>query len=101
MSTRLLVLGLAASVALFAGSARAQEGGRGGGGNNNNVGMPWESLRAGVLAKWDDVPRTAQKTEPFKIFDNVAYVGLETVGAYLITTSDGLILLDSTYADTA
>ena len=101
MSTRLLALGIAASVVLFAAGAGAQEGGRGGGGNNNNVGMPWESLRAGVLAKWDDVPRTAQKTEPFRIFDNIAYVGLETVGAYLITTSDGLILLDATYSDTA
>ena len=101
--TRVLAFALAVGLVLSTGVALAQQegGGRGGGGNNNNVGMPWESLRAGVLAKWDDVPRTAQKTEPFKIFDNVAYVGLETVGAYLITTSDGLILLDATYADTA
>ena len=44
---------------------------------------------------------SVQKTEPFKIVDNVYYVGLETVGSYLIPTSEGLILLDATYADTA
>lgn len=80
----------------------AQGRGQGGqGGNQNNVGMPWESLRAAVLNKWDGLPPTAQKTEPFKIFDNIYYVGLETVGAYLIATSDGLMLMDATYADTA
>lgn len=92
---------LAAIMVAGVGASVFAQGQAAGGGNNNNAGMPWESLRAGILAKWDDVPRTAQKTEPFKIFDNVSYVGLETVGAYLITTSEGLILLDSTYADTA
>ena len=101
---RMTKISAAALLSVLALSPAALGQGRGqaaGGGNNNNLGMPWESLRAGILAKWDDVPRTAQKTEPFKIFDNVAYVGLETVGAYLILTSDGMILLDSTYADTA
>lgn len=97
----LLVGIIAVTIGTASVVAQGRGQGAGGGGNNNNAGMPWESLRAGVLVKWDGVPRTAQKTEPFKIFDNIAYVGLETVGAYLITTSDGLILLDSTYADTA
>jgi len=92
---------LALTVGASLGLAQGRGQGAGSGGNNNNAGMPWEALRAGMLVKWDDVPRSQQKTEPFKIFDNVAYVGLETVGAYLITTSDGLILIDATYADSA
>ena len=69
--------------------------------NNNNVGMPWEAVRAATRGVFEDLPPAAQKTAPFKIFDNVYYVGLETIGSYLISTSDGLILMDSTYADTA
>jgi len=33
--------------------------------------------------------------EPTKIFDNVWYVGLASQGAFVITTSDGLILIDT------
>jgi len=33
----------------------------------------------------------------FKIFDNVFYVGINFVSAYLVETSDGLVLIDSTY----
>ena len=36
-----------------------------------------------------------QKVPPFKIFDNVWYVGPGYVSCYLITTSDGLILIDA------
>lgn len=36
---------------------------------------------------------------PFRIFDNLYYVGAEGVSAYLLTTSAGLILLDTTYAE--
>ena len=48
-------------------------------------------------------PRTreAQVAEPFKIFDNVYYVGLQSVSSYLITTNQGLILIDPTYDYTA
>lgn len=48
-------------------------------------------------------PRTreAQLAEPFQIFDNLYYVGLQSVAAYLITTSGGLILIDPTYHHTA
>jgi metallo-beta-lactamase class B len=35
--------------------------------------------------------------EAFQIFDNVYYVGINFVSAYLIPTSDGLVLIDSTY----
>jgi len=53
---------------------------------------PWGGTRQDATRN----PRT-----PFKIFDNVYYVGLETVCAYLVTTSTGLVLIDATYADTA
>jgi metallo-beta-lactamase class B len=48
-------------------------------------------------------PRTkeAQHADPFRIFDNVYYVGLQSVGSFLITTSQGLILIDPTYDYTA
>ena len=36
---------------------------------------------------------------PFRIFDNLYYVGLEGVSAYVLTTSDGLILIDALYPD--
>jgi metallo-beta-lactamase class B len=33
----------------------------------------------------------------FQIFDNVYYVGINFVSAYLVSTSDGLVLIDTTY----
>ena len=33
---------------------------------------------------------------PFQVFDNVYYVGNEAVSCYLVTTSDGLVLIDAT-----
>jgi len=39
----------------------------------------------------------AMYVEPFQIFDNVYYVGIDWVAAYLIETGDGLILIDSLY----
>lgn len=57
---------------------------------------PWAARRQGERGNGE-----GQRREPFKLFDNVYYVGLQTVSSYLITTSDGLVLLDATYADTA
>jgi glyoxylase-like metal-dependent hydrolase (beta-lactamase superfamily II) len=62
--------------------------------------MPWGPLEAAVRARWASYPLTAQRTEPFKVFDNVYYVGIQVVSAYLINTSAGLILIDATYAET-
>lgn len=56
---------------------------------------------------WDTPPpgggtgREASRRAPFQIFDNVYYVGLHNVAAYLVVTSEGLVLLDATYPDTA
>src|SRR5687767_13943268 len=45
---------------------------------------------------------TLQRVPPFKVFDNLYYVGVGYTGSWLITTEDGLILLDAVdprYAD--
>jgi metallo-beta-lactamase class B len=40
---------------------------------------------------------SAKTVPPFKIFDNLYYVGIDWVSSYLITTEDGLILVDALY----
>ena len=40
-----------------------------------------------------------QQREPFKIFDNLYYVGVEFVSSFLLTTSDGLILVDALFGN--
>jgi glyoxylase-like metal-dependent hydrolase (beta-lactamase superfamily II) len=86
------------------GQGRGQGGGRGGAQEERidwNAKMPWGPIEKAVQARWNGLPRTDQKTEPFKIFDNLYYVGIQHVAAYLIPTNAGLILIDGTYADTA
>ncbi len=43
--------------------------------------------------------RDAKMVEPFKVFDNLYYVGMDWVSAWLIPTSDGLILIDTLYGE--
>src|SRR5262245_15862711 len=111
MKSRLLigVLGLALSVATVGAQGRQGGGARAGGRGetqqaepqvNWNQRMPWGPLEAAVRARWASYPLTAQKVEPFKVFDNVYYVGIQVVSAYLVNTSAGLILIDATYAET-
>src|SRR5688572_20344310 len=62
--------------------------------NKWNAKGPWgKTERSG--------PIEAQRKEPFQLFDNVYYVGLQTVSAYLVTTSEGAVLIDAGYAQTA
>jgi pimeloyl-ACP methyl ester carboxylesterase/glyoxylase-like metal-dependent hydrolase (beta-lactamase superfamily II) len=42
-----------------------------------------------------------QPIEPFKIADNVYYVGSSDIASYLIRTRDGAIVIDGGYAETA
>ena len=44
-------------------------------------------------------PLDEQRREPFRIFDNLYYVGADYVSSFLLTTSDGLILIDTLFAD--
>ena len=53
------------------------------------------------LSPTELVAQRPQSREAFKIFDNLYYVGIDTVSAYLVTTSDGLIMIDTTFADSA
>lgn len=100
---------LVVAIALGAGGAsmgaqgRGQALGRGGAEERIdwNAKMPWGAIEKADQARWNPVPRTDQKTEPFKIFDNLYYVGIQHVAAYLVPTSAGLILIDGTYVDTA
>ena len=43
----------------------------------------------------------AQTRDAFKIFDNLYYVGVDLVSAYLMTTSDGLVIIDTLFAASA
>ncbi len=46
-------------------------------------------------------PRSEWFTEPAKIFDNLYYVGSQTQSTWAVTTSDGIILVDTGYDYTA
>ncbi len=58
------------------------------------VGAPLPQPMAALWKEWES---PQQAVAPFWIFDNVAYVGIDWVAAYVIKTSDGLILIDSLY----
>jgi metallo-beta-lactamase class B len=47
-----------------------------------------------ALGQWLVDPK-AQTVEPYRAFDNVYYVGVCWVSAWLITTSDGAVLIDT------
>ena len=94
-------------ILVFAASLVGAQGRQGGGRGapqaeaiNWNQRMPWGPLEAAVRARWAGYPLTAQKVEPFKVFDNIYYVGIQVVSAYLVNTSAGLMLIDATYAET-
>ena len=68
---------------------------------------PWGSQRADQIAQaLADMSKNppdiaAIKVEPFKIFDNVYYVGIRPVSSFLVTTNAGLVLIDTTLPGTA
>ena len=35
--------------------------------------------------------------EPYKVFDNLYFLGMDDVGAWAVTTSDGIIIIDALY----
>jgi metallo-beta-lactamase class B len=45
----------------------------------------------------DANPETQQFAGPIKLFDNLYYIGTSFVSAYLLVTSDGLIMIDALY----
>src|SRR5262245_15851215 len=85
---RLFVAVLATTLLLNITDVRAQRGPR----TDWNTKGPWGATRQDATRE----PRT-----PFKIFDNLYYVGMQTVCAYLVTTNAGLVLIDTTWEETA
>jgi len=63
--------------------------------NDTYAGEPMPPAMRQLWNMWED--RQQQYVEPFKIFDNIYYVGIDWVAAYIIDTGDGLILIDSLY----
>ena len=57
--------------------------------------LAWRS--AGFLMLLACAPSVRAERTPFKIFDNLYYVGIDWVAAYVLETSEGLILIDSLY----
>jgi len=99
---RLLLTTIAIFLAIssFGMPTTAQDDGAGNGGSgkiNWNLRAPWGA------ASGSEVRLPPEKTtyKPFKVFDNVYFVGLRYVSCYLVTTSAGLVLIDSTFAPTA
>ena len=59
-----------------------------------------DSATSGVADGWQALNDPAtQRVEPFQIFDNLYYIGIEWVSCYLLATTDGLILIDALYGD--
>lgn len=49
------------------------------------------------IQAWNDIE--GQRIAPFRIFDNLYYVGIQWVSSYLLVTDDGLILIDALYGN--
>src|SRR5687767_13579118 len=64
------------------------QGGQGGAPANETISQSYRGSKSG---DWE-----AQKTAPIKVFDNLYYVGPGNVSVWLIPTTDGLIVFDST-----
>ena len=94
---RLCTLGV---IAFLIGTslAAAQGAGRGNQPPDFQTHMPWAAWEGGVNSGWAANPQAQQVSEPFKMFDNMYYVGLQNNSSLLITTSAGLILVDATTA---
>jgi metallo-beta-lactamase class B len=60
----------------------------------------WASVSVGLEEERNN--EALQRVPPFKVFDNLYYVGVGYTGSWLLTTTDGFILLDTVdqrYAD--
>ena len=54
-----------------------------------------DNAAAGTGAPQRDLDLAVQAREPVQVFDNLYFVGVEYVSSYLLTTSDGLVLIDA------
>lgn len=74
---------------LLAGNPSAQAGG------GAPSGTPASQQRAARLQKERDNVELQRSVAPFKMFDNLYYVGVGFVSSWLLTTEQGLILIDT------
>jgi metallo-beta-lactamase class B len=99
LMTKLMCGAIAFALPLIAPSLGAQDGGQRGQEGARNPMAGWNEK-----APWGPRQRLGSSAEylrdPFRIFDNVYYVGLHSVSSYLVTTSAGLVLIDATYPET-
>src|ERR671918_198828 len=95
MKRRLLTTADACILGLPAISAQAPAGGRGAA--NATAAIDWNVI---MFPTNRSVPMDRQHKNPVRLFDNVYSVGVQTVCAFLITTSAGLVLVDTTYPET-
>ena len=93
---RLLATAVACVLGLPAVDAQAPAGGRGA--PNATAAINWNLI---MFPTNRSAPMDRQRKAPVKLFDNVYSVGVQTVCAFLITTSGGLVLVDTTYPETA
>ncbi len=59
------------------------------------IGGPLPAPLSALWQSWDN--HKQQYVKPFQIFDNIYYVGIDWVSAYLVDTGSGLVLIDSLY----
>jgi metallo-beta-lactamase class B len=83
---RLVTIASALTLATAAAAAQAPA-------VNWNAKAPW--------GEQPNLPFDQQRKAPFKIFDNLWYVGIQTSSPFLVTTSAGLVLFDATWDETA
>ena len=98
MNQRRLLTGLIA-ISLAAGPVGAQSGTPAGVPGNQAQRIDWNA-RAPWAGRPDNAPPEAQQIAGFRIFDNLYYVGLKRVSAYLLTTTAGLVLIDTGFPET-
>lgn len=58
------------------------------------IGYPMSETLKDLWVAWES---PEQAVEPFQIFDNLYYVGIDWVAAYVLETSEGLIVIDALY----
>jgi metallo-beta-lactamase class B len=95
MKRTLLATAVAFTLGLATIGAQAPAGGRGAA--NATAAIDWNLI---MFPTNRSVPMDRQRKDPVKLFDNVYSVGVQTVCAFLITTSAGLVLVDTTYPET-
>ena len=96
MKRRLLATVAACTLGLAAIAAQGPAGGRGA--PNATAAIDWNLI---MFPTNRSVPMDQQRKDPVKLFDNLYSVGVQTVCAFLIPTSAGLVLVDTTYPETA